>query len=89
MAKGARDYWLSRSAGFRVDSPDGRIGTVEDVRFSSGDRLAALAVRAGLFSRRLLIVSTKTVAAVVERSPQVVLRGAPVLFGTEPLAERS
>jgi hypothetical protein len=59
MAKGARDFWLSRSAGFRVDSPDGRIGRVENVRFSSGDRPDALAVRAGFFSRRLLIVSTK------------------------------
>ena len=41
------DYWLHRSEGFRVDSPDGRVGFVAELR--SGTSMArpdALAVRA-------------------------------------------
>jgi hypothetical protein len=44
-----RAYWLSTCEGFRVDSKDGRVGVVEEVRFSSSKRPEALAVRTGLF----------------------------------------
>jgi hypothetical protein len=29
------DYWLRRCEGFHVDSPDGRVGFVEEVRYAS------------------------------------------------------
>ena len=54
------EYWLRSCEGFDVWGPAGRIGVVAEVR----ER--ALAVAAGLFRRRLLLVP---VAAVVEIEP--------------------
>lgn len=90
MKSPRQESWLSRCEGFVVDSPGGRVGTVEDVRFGSrADLPDALGVRAGLLGRRLLIVSTETVAAIVPSSRRIVLRGTPVLLGTESLATGS
>lgn len=78
-------YWLGRCEGFRVDSPDGRIGFVEHVRFGSRpDRPEALAVRAGRLGRRVLIVSVSKVAEIVPSRERIVLSGSPELLGTEP-----
>lgn len=46
-------YWLRTCEGFRVDSKDGRIGVVEEIRFSSEKQPEALGVRTGLFRTRL------------------------------------
>jgi len=73
-----RDYWLHRSEGFRVDSPDGRVGFVKELRFgSSMDRPDALAVRAGLFGRLLLIVPVEQVKAILPQERRIVLRASP------------
>ena len=43
-------YWIRNCHGFRVYSPRGRLGIVEDVLYGGDpDRPAALAVRGGLF----------------------------------------
>jgi hypothetical protein len=73
-----RDYWLHRSEGFRVDSPDGRVGFVEELRFgSSTERPDALAVRAGLFGRLLLIVPIDQVEKILPDERRIVLRASP------------
>jgi hypothetical protein len=75
-------YWLCRCQGFRVDSPEGRVGFVEEVRFRSRvDRPDALAVRAGLLGRHLLIVPVDEVADIAPREERIVLRSAPPLKG--------
>lgn len=52
-----REEWLAHCEGYRVDSPEGRIGIVEDVRFSIRPyRAEALVVRLGLFARRRVVV---------------------------------
>ena len=61
-----RDYWLCRCEGFRVDSAEGRIGFVRELRFDSrqeGPDL--LAVRAGLFGTRLLLVPVEEVEEIL------------------------
>ena len=77
--------WLGWCRGFRVDSPEnGRIGFVAEVRFrSSSQRAGALAVTAGLFRRRLLIVPLEEVAAVFPEAKRIVLRGSARLLATE------
>jgi hypothetical protein len=72
------DYWLHRCEGFRVDSPDGRVGVVVELRFgSSAERPDALAVRAGLFGRLLLIIPVEQVAEVLPQERRIVLRASP------------
>src|SRR5712691_5655915 len=76
------DYWLCRCQGFRVDSPEGRVGFVEEVRYRSRvDRPDALAVRAGRVGRHLLIVPVDEVADIAPREERIVLRSAPPLKG--------
>jgi hypothetical protein len=73
-----RDYWLHRSEGFRVDSPDGRVGFVSELRFgSSMERPDALGVRAGLFGRLLLTVPVEEVAEILPRERRMILRASP------------
>lgn len=67
-------YWLRTCEGFRVDSKSGRVGVVEEVRLSSRKQPEALAVRAGLFRTRLLIVPVSEVERVVPRRKRVLLR---------------
>lgn len=77
-------YWLRHCQGFRVDSPDGRIGTVDDVRFETPpEEPQALAVRVGLFGKRLLIVPVSEVKAILPRQERVVLPASPRLLATE------
>ena len=72
------DYWLHRCEGFRVDSPDGRVGFVAELRFgTSMARPDALAVRAGLFGRLLLIIPVEQVLEVVPQERRIVLRASP------------
>src|SRR5205823_14691182 len=73
-----RDYWLHRSEGFRVDSPDGRVGFVAELRFgTSMTRPDALAVRAGLLGRLLLIVPVEQVAEVLPQERRIILHASP------------
>ena len=80
------DYWLHRSEGFRVDSPSGRVGFVEELRFgSSMQRPDALAVRAGLFGRVLLIIPVEQVAQILPQERRILLRASPRPTATERL----
>jgi hypothetical protein len=73
-----RDYWLCRCDGFRIDSPAGSVGIVEGLRFGSRvDRPDLLAVRAGLFGRRLLLIRVEEVDRIVSDEQRIVLRDAP------------
>jgi hypothetical protein len=59
------DYWLRNCHGFRVDSPTGRRGIVEDVLYGADrDHPLALAVRGGLFGQRLEFIPIKRVDSV-------------------------
>ncbi len=69
-------YWLRTCEGFHVDSDSGHVGIVEEVRLSLQEEPEALAVRAGVFGRRLVIVPVSTVERVVPRRRQVLLRRA-------------
>lgn len=73
-----RDYWLSRCEGFEVESPAGRIGIVESLRFLSRvDQPDLLEIRTGLFGRRLLLLPVEQVESISSGEERIVLRGAP------------
>ena len=47
-------YWLARSEGFRVESRDGRLGTVFGVHFNpENGSVVALRIRTGLLRERI------------------------------------
>jgi hypothetical protein len=69
-------YWLRTCEGFRVDSKNGRVGVVEEVRLAADKEPEALAVRTGLFRLRLEIVPVSDVERVIPRRKRVVLRPA-------------
>ena len=71
-----RDYWLAHCEGYRVESPAGGVGLVEEVIPPSDDRPGLLVVRGGLLGRRLLLVPTSDVAVVVPRALRLFLRSA-------------
>jgi hypothetical protein len=85
---GPRHYWLCRSEGFRVDTPEGRLGLVEAVMFRlRPDEPDALIVRAGVLGRRLVIVPIEDVADVLPRKERIVLGRVPDLGGGDFLTE--
>lgn len=85
-ADGGQLGWLGQCEGFRVDSPDGRIGFVVGVLAGAGRaRPEVLAVRAGLFGRRLLLIPTRCVESVVPRRRRILLHASPELVGSERL----
>ena len=67
-------YWLSTCEGFRVESNDGRVGIVEEIRFSPNGQPEALAVRTGLFRTRLVLVPIDDVQDVTPRTKRVLVR---------------
>jgi hypothetical protein len=69
---------LRRCEGFRVDSPNGRGGFVAELRYgSSVEEPDAIAVRAGLLGRLLLIVPTGEIEEIVPSERRVLLRRSP------------
>ena len=79
------DYWLGHCEGFFVDSREGRVGIVEEVRFSAHPDLPeALAIRAGALGGRRVLVAVSEVEAIFVRAERIQLRGSPRLLGTEP-----
>lgn len=77
-----RESRLSGCKGFRVDSPEGEIGTVEEVRFvRAAGRPAELVVRDRAFaSPRLVTIPIEDVHRIIPSEGRVVLRGRPVLL---------
>ena len=85
---GPRFYWLCRSEGFRVDSPEGRFGLVEAVMFRvRPDQPDALIVRTGVLGRRLVIVPIEDVEDVLPRKERVLLQREPDMSGADFLTE--
>jgi hypothetical protein len=81
-------YWLCRSEGFRVDSPEGRFGLVEAVMFRvRPDEPDALIVRSGVLGRRLVLVPIEQVDDVIPRKQRILLRREPALTGSDFLSE--
>lgn len=71
----AREYWLCRCEGFQVDSPAGRVGVVEGLRFLSRlDQPDLLEVRGGLFGRVLSFIPVEDVEDVVAAERRLVIR---------------
>jgi hypothetical protein len=83
-----RDEWLPRCQGFRVESPEGEVGTVEEVRFRhSGGQPTELAVRGRTFgSHGLAVVPVERVRGIVPAEKRVVLRGRGVRLRSRLLA---
>jgi hypothetical protein len=76
-----RAYWLRRCEGFVVETPTRRIGRVDGIRYgTSQDEPAALAVRAGRFGRRLLLVGVEEVERIDPAERRVVLIDPPRLL---------
>jgi hypothetical protein len=79
-------YWARHCDGYRVHSAHGRLGFVHEVR-EQHDHVT-IAVRAGLFGRRLLLYSTEDIAFIVPRAQTVYLQSSAELIATEPLGWR-
>jgi hypothetical protein len=78
LAAPQREYWLCRCEGFEVDSPAGRIGVVEGLRFVSRlDQPDLLEVRGGFLGRRLLLLPVDQVESISSGEERIVLRMAP------------
>ena len=71
-------YWLCRCEGWRVLSPEGRVGTVARVLFGSHvNSPDALLVRSGLFHSKEIVVPADAVGAVDPQTRKVLLVEAP------------
>ena len=70
------DLWLAPCEGFRVTSPEGRVGTLVDV-FYEGDRPRLLAVRSGRMGRRLDLYPVEEITEVRFEDRQLLLRRFP------------
>jgi hypothetical protein len=65
VTQAGESYWLRHCHGFRVESPGGRLGIVEDVLYGEDpERPKALAVRGGLFGQRVELVPVEKVEAI-------------------------
>jgi hypothetical protein len=75
--RSTRDYWLSHSHGFRVESGGGRVGIVEEVLYARRhDCPDTLVVRSGVLGRNVVLVATDDVAAIDPRSRRISVRHA-------------
>ena len=74
-----RSQAVSSCVGYLVDSPDGRIGMVRDIRYQRRRRTqpTALVVGAGQNGARLLVIPISQLAGVSTSDRRVVLRASP------------
>jgi hypothetical protein len=73
-----RDRDLTMCLGFRVDGPDGRIGTVTGMAYGSQThRPDAIEIRAGLFQRTMIVVPPEEVIAADPSTKRLTLRRDP------------
>ena len=76
------EYWIRRCEGFLVETRTKRIGRVAGIRYGkSQDDPEALAVRAGRFGRRLLLISVNEVVRVLPEQRRIVVKDPPTLLG--------
>jgi hypothetical protein len=72
------NFWLSHCEGYLVESPSGRVGTVENVRFGKRlDRPDELLVRQGTIRRHHVWVATDDVAVINPNELRLRLKGPP------------
>ena len=76
-----RDYWLAHCEGFRVEASGGAVGFVDSV-LGGSEGQPTLVVRAGLLGRRLLVVSSSSVAFIVPRARKIWLHSPVEILGT-------
>jgi hypothetical protein len=69
------DYWLHCCEGFRVEGPEGRIGTVTGLPFSGSIEPELLEVRSGLLNHRLLMIPVEDVLEILPKQRRVIVRG--------------
>ncbi len=68
------DYWLRHPEGLLVQSPNGRIGVVEDARRSlDTGETNALVIRGGMLGRTVIVAPVDQIVAVVPREQRIVL----------------
>lgn len=79
-----RAYWLAHCEGFRVETADGRLGIVTEIRAGDGPDDAVLAVRAGVLGRRIVLVPVREVEFIVPRAQRIWLHSPTRIVGTEP-----
>ena len=77
---------LIRCIGFRVDSSDGVLGILEEVRDIRGGDDGELVVRAGKRGALLLVVPTRDVTSVLPTQHRVVLRSRFDVVSSEELS---
>jgi hypothetical protein len=83
------EYWLAHCEGYHVDSPGGRVGIVEDVHRAEGvERAESLAVLAGMFGRRRLIIDADQVNTIVPHDQCILLRADANIIRTELREDR-
>lgn len=66
-------YWVAHCEGFRVVSPQGRLGIVDYVVTDDDGAPSALAVQVGLWRTHLVTVPLSDVAEVQPRAEKIVL----------------
>ncbi len=71
------DYWLSRSEGFLVDSPEGGVGVVDEIARTPDGEIDFLAVAGGWFGRREYRIALSDVEE-IRPGPQRILVGVAV-----------
>jgi hypothetical protein len=76
-----RQYWLGHCQGFRVDGEGGRIGFVNQVE--QGPEGLRLAVLAGRFGRRLLLIRSDEVEFIVPRAQRIWLRSPVTITASQ------
>jgi hypothetical protein len=74
------DLWLRECHGFRVDSPRGRIGLVEDVLFDDRERVSALRIAAGMTGRRMLVIDANDVACIYPSERRLRMHAQPTVL---------
>lgn len=75
---------LRRCRDYLVDSPDGQVGTVADIRYAPGsDMPTALAIRAGRAGSLILIVPISQLTTIRPARHLVTLRPSPEITTTE------
>jgi hypothetical protein len=78
-------------ANYIVDSSNGRIGTVTQIRYDAPNDLnpTALVVRAGRNSTRLLVIPICELTAVIAGRHRVIVHSPVMILGTEQLPSGS
>jgi len=76
--------------GYIVDSPDGRIGTVADIRYNPATNdPEALLVHAGRTRTRLLVIPISQLATIRDAQMQVRIDHSPRITASESTAPES